>query len=115
MLKKLWIRTYEDPLLDEIGQQIKLLRSHQRWTAEKHAEHKKLCKLLKKHKYIQFTGSPARYNLYRIGDSYIHDCPWSKRGHLSKFRGKIIRILVIGSGRFDRQLMAGVTKLQILN
>jgi len=110
MLKKIWIRTYEDPLVDEIGQQIKRLRSHERWTAEKHSEYQKLCELLQKNKYLKFIGSPARYYLSKIGDSYIYHCPWSKRGHLAKFKGKIIRIVVTSSGRFDRQLMAGVYK-----
>ena len=112
MLKNIWIRIYEDPLTDEIGQQIKTLRSHERWTADKHSEYQKLFVLLQKNKYIKFIGSPARYNLYKIGDSYIYDCPSRKRGYLAKFQGKVIRIVVTGSGRFDRQLMAGIYDLK---
>jgi hypothetical protein len=115
MLKKIWIRTYEDALNDEIGQQIKSLRAHGRWTKEKYCEYHKLCKLLEKNKYIKFIGHPARYNLHKIGESYIYNCPRGKRGNLAKFAGKFIRIVVTSSGRFDRQLMAGTYDLRQLS
>jgi len=68
-----------------------------------------LLKKLKKQKYISFQGAPNRYHIQRVGDSYLYRVPGNKRGHLSRFRGKTVRILVIarGGGWIDRELMAG--------
>lgn len=59
--------------------------------------------------YIEFRGNPGRYHIQRVGDSYLYHVPINKRGHLSRFRGQLVRICVIGRGGgwIDRDLMAG--------
>jgi len=69
---------------------------------------KQLIHMLGRKRYITFVGHPARYRLTLIGQSCLMDVPANKRGHLSAFRGKRIRLVCVGSGRFERQLMAGV-------
>ena len=68
-----------------------------------------LIEKLKESGYIEFQGGPRRYHIQRVGESYLYWVPKTKRGHLKRFRGKLIRILVIarGGGRMDRALMAG--------
>ena len=68
-----------------------------------------LIEKLKDSGYIEFQGGPRRYHIQRAGESYLYWVPKNKRGHLKRFRGKLIRILVIarGGGRMDRTLMAG--------
>jgi len=68
-----------------------------------------LIEKLKESGYIEFQGGPRRYHIQRVGHSYLYWVPKNKRGHLKRFRGKLIRILVIarGGGRMDRTLMAG--------
>jgi hypothetical protein len=59
--------------------------------------------------YIEFQGGPRRYHIQRVGESYLYWVPKTKRGHLKRFGGELIRILVIarGGGRMDRTFMAG--------
>lgn len=68
-----------------------------------------LIEKLKESGYIEFQGGPRRYHLQRVGESYLYWVPKTKRGYLKRFRGKLIRILVIarGGGRMDRTFMAG--------
>ena len=100
-----------DPLNDDIGDLLLKINKRKTWTGEIESYRNDLIKLLKKKRYVYFRGHPYRYGLMTIGSSYIYDVPKNKRGHLSKFRGKSVRILVIDSGRFDRGLMAGIYNL----
>ena len=64
--------------------------------------------VLNKKKYISFPGHYTRYHLTRIGTSYLHDVPLYKRGYLSDFRGKRIRIICLDSGKFTFGYRAGI-------
>lgn len=97
-----------DPLTDNAGIIIKALQGREVWGAEQKGLLEQLIHMLGRKRYISFVGHPARYQLTQIGQSCLMDIPANKRGHLREFSGKRIRLVCISSGRFDRQLMAGV-------
>ena len=97
-----------DPLTDNTGIIIKALQSRAAWGAEQKGLLEQLIHMLRRKQYITFVGHPAWYHLTQIGQSCLMDVPTKKRGHLSVFRGYRIRMVCVSSGRFGRQLMAGV-------
>lgn len=97
-----------DPLSDNAGIIIKALQGCAACDVEQKGLLEQLIHMLGRKHYITFVGHPARYHLTQIGQSCLMDVPGNKRGHLSAFRGKRIRLVCVSSGRFDRQLMAGV-------
>ena len=97
-----------DPLTDSAGILIKALQERTTWSAEQKGLLEQLIDMLGRKHYITFVGHPARYHLTQIGQSCLMDVPTNKRGHLSVFRGKRIRLVCVSPGRYDRQLMAGV-------
>jgi len=94
---------------DHCGRVLDQLARCKRGSREFTKVKSELLSALKKQKYISFQGAPNRYHIQRVGDSYLYKVPRNKRGHLSRFRGKTVRILVIarGDGWIDRELMAG--------
>lgn len=97
-----------DPLTDNAGILIKALQDRKTWGAEQKGLLEQLIHMLGRKRYITFVGNPGRYHLTLIGQSCLMDVPANKRGHLGAFRGQRIRLVCVSSGRFDRQLMAGV-------
>ena len=97
-----------DNIKDDIRPLLKFLDKRICWNAESKQSLDKLISLLKKKKYISFIGHPNRYHLTRIGSSCLYDVPTFRKGALTPFRGKRVRLVCISSGRYDRQLMAGV-------
>jgi hypothetical protein len=97
-----------DPLTDNAGILINALQCRTGWGAEQTGVLEQLINMLGRKRYITIVGHLARYHLTQIGQSCLMDVPANKRGHLSVFRGKRIRLVCVSSGRFDRQLMAGV-------
>ena len=97
-----------DPLTDNAGILIKALLNRKTWGDEQKGLLEQLIHMLGRKRYITFVGHPARYQLTQIGQSCLMDVPANKRGHLSAFRGKRIRLVCVSSGRFDRRLMAGI-------
>lgn len=97
-----------DPLNDDVGQLLKKLQSRLSWGKEQESTRTALVSLLKSKRYIFFFGHYQRYGLARVGQSCIYDVPERKRGHLSVFAGKRIRIACVGSGSFKFPLAAGV-------
>ena len=62
---------------------------------------------LRKGRRIEFVSDYSKYQLARVGASGLYDVPKNKRGHLSCFRGKTIRLVCIGSGpHFVREYIA---------
>jgi hypothetical protein len=100
----------DDTIKDDISVLIKAMSDIPSWVKEKHKLHQELISLLKKKKYMQFVGHTRSYHLTGIGDSCLYQVPLNRRGKLSVFRGKLIRVICISSGRYDRELMAGVVK-----
>lgn len=97
-----------DPLSDNAGILIKALQGRHAWGAEQKGLLEQIRQMLQRKGYITFVGHPTKYHLTVVGQSYLYDVPTNRRGYLSTFRGQRIRLVCVSSGRFDRQLMAGV-------
>lgn len=97
-----------DNIKDDVRPLLKSLDKRTCWNAEAKQSLSELIAFLKKKKYISFIGHPNRYHLTRIGSSFLYDVPTYRKGALASFRGKRVRLVCISSGRYDRQLMAGV-------
>lgn len=97
----------EDDLCDDVSVILKAMASYDTWTSKKFALREELISLLKKRHYLLFGGSPYKYFAHRVGDSYLYDVPLYKQGWLKRFRGKRVRIVCVGSGRYERGYMAG--------
>ncbi len=97
-----------DDLGDDVSLILQSMSDDDTWTSKKSALRDKLVSLLRKLRYVSFVGSPYKYYAHRVGDSYLYDVPLYKQGWLKKFRGKRIRLVCVGSGRYKRDYMAGV-------
>jgi len=104
------LMTIDDPKTDQIGLVIKELQSIPTFTAAKRAVLERLLELLKESGYRMFNGKAARYGFGPIGASYLYRVPEDKRGHLEPYRGKLVRLVCVGSGIFDREIMVGEYK-----
>lgn len=100
-----------DEVVDDIRPFLDALVDRKGWNDATKFALSELKKILKKKRYTSFVGHPSRYHLTRIGDSCLYDVPTDRRGVLSPFRGKRVRIVCVSSGRFDRVLMAGVVSV----
>ena len=98
----------EDPRTDEAGEIMKALLAIPTWTKPKRSLFNELDALLERKKYIYFRGHSQLYHVSCVGTSCLYQIPLNRRGHLSVFRGKLIRLVCVGTGRFDRGYMAGV-------
>ena len=97
-----------DGLNDSAGSIIEAMQSEDGWTSSKSRLRDELIQRLQDEKYIVFSGSPHRYHASQVGISYLYDVPLYKHGFLQQFRGKRVRIVCVGSGRYKRTYMAGV-------
>ena len=97
-----------DTIKDDVSLLIEKLNDRKKWNDESKERLAKLLKLLDRKGYILFSGSPYRYHLYQVGNSCLYDIPMNRRGHLSVFRGKRVRIVCVSSGRYSRTLAAGL-------
>jgi hypothetical protein len=91
-----------DQIGDDVGLLCRELRSGVNWTAERHEIKKRLVLQLRKDRYVVFSADPRVYGLSRIGESFLLEVSAKQRGHLKPFRGKLIRLVCMGSGRFKR-------------
>ncbi|MEI7688077.1 MAG: hypothetical protein WCL32_23975 [Planctomycetota bacterium] len=97
----------QDPLDDEAGRLIREVLGERSLTRRRELRDK-LVRQLKASGYIDFIGNPLNYHLRTTGQSYLYRVPETKKGNLQKLRGKLIRIVCVGSTRMDPDLMAGV-------
>ena len=100
----------EDNFNDNVLFAIKLLNTETKWTNKKYGLQDKLIEILNSEGYIAFSvTNPNRYQLSKVGQSYLYDVPNNRRGHLSIFRGKRVRIICTSSGPHTlRGFMANV-------
>ena len=96
-----------DNIKDEAWPYLVRLNKRTSWNDESKDHLEELKIFLKNKNYITFVGHPKRYHLTRIGDSCLYDVPTFRKGALTEFRGKRIRVVCVSSGRYDRLLMAG--------
>ena len=96
----------EDKCEDAAGQLMNALHQIPTWTTAKRAIYNELVELLESQKHIYFSGHPDKYHLSVIGSSCFYNVPDNRRGHLSIYRGKTIRLVCLGSGRYERSYLA---------
>jgi hypothetical protein len=92
---------------DILGAKIHRLQTIDRWTAEKRKLQRDLEVMSPYFGYIGLWVDPRAYLVYQVGQSFVYDVPFDKRGNLSVFRGKRIRIICLGSGAFNRWIRVG--------
>lgn len=92
---------------DILGAKIHQLRTIDGWTAEKRKLQRDLEVMSPYFGYIGLQVDPRAYLVHQVGQSFIYDVPLNKRGNLSVFRGKRIRIICLGSGAFTRRIRVG--------
>ena len=96
----------EDLCADEAGQLMNEMHSIQTWTRDKRDIFNRLIEMLEKNEHIYFRGHSDKYHLLVIGSSCFYNVPLNRRGHLCVFRGKLMRLVCVESGRYDRDYMA---------
>ena len=103
---------WPDPKDDSIGKLLlELSGENVRKTRTLRAIKEDLSRLLEIDGYYSFTSSASKYLLSRVGESAIYAVPKDKNGHLKQFRGKIIRIVCIGSwDSWSRKYAVGIYK-----
>ena len=99
-----------DTLADKIGELGRAIRSQPHFNSEAIRLWNELEKRLVRLGYIRFTANVTNYDTWRTGEARLFFVPNHRRGALSVFRGKTIRLICVGSGRFTRELRAGVIK-----
>ena len=97
-----------DDIADDVRPYLDALTTRTAWNSKARSSLESLKKILREKNYKLFVGHPGRYHLTGIGSSCLYDVPPNRRGFLSDFRGKRIRVVCVSSGRYDRELMAGV-------
>lgn len=86
----------EDNLPDAVGETTRAIVAIKTWTTEKHKLVSELMELLKKEKYSFFTGNKRTYGMGSTGEHVLYQVPSKQLGHLSRYRGKLVRIVCLG-------------------
>ena len=102
----------EDKLNDNIGVLAKKIRTSQSRNLVYSDLRNQLDKAIKTSKYLVFTANVTNYGTWSVGESKLLYVPEGRRGALSIFKYKTIRLVCIGSGRFTRLLAAVAVKLE---
>ena len=101
-----------DNLNDAIGEMAKKISLSQSRNLAYIELRNQFDKAIRSKKYLVFTANVTNYGTWSVGHSRFFYIPESRRGALSIFKNKIIRLVCIGSGRFTRQLAASAVKLE---
>ena len=56
---------------------------------------KELSRLMEIEEYYSFSSTASKYLLSSVGESAIYAVPKDKKGHLKRFRGKIVRLVCV--------------------
>jgi len=100
--------TRADTHRDEVGRLVEAIKKIPTVTAKKRALVIELRRVATEHGYITFSAGNHRWHVGRVGESYLYEVPEDKVGHLAKFRGKVVRVVCVGSGtRWIRTYIAG--------
>ena len=89
------LKRINDDLQDEISILLKALRDRKVWNNEAKLIVKHLS-ILTKEKYLFFDGSYKSYELSKVGKFCFFDVAETRKGHLSVFRGKRVRLVYLG-------------------
>jgi len=102
----------EDKLTDTIGVLAKKIRTSKSRNLVYLDLRSQLDRAIKTSKYLVFTANVTNYGTWSVGQSKLFYVPENRRGALSIFQNKTIRLVCIGSGRFTRILAAAAVKLE---
>lgn len=94
-----------DNIQDEITKMLTKLNGIPNWTSEKQQILKDLMTSLEKIHYKQLILKEHRYQVGKVGNSFIFEISDNRRGLFAPFRGKSVRVICVASGRFDRTVM----------
>ena len=101
-----------DTVNDLIAAKLRRFNRIQTWNGTKRRLREELDHLCDFYGYIGFEADPRDYAAHVVGQSFLYDVPAKKRGWLSPFRGKRVRVICLYSGAFRRWLRAGPTDMQ---
>lgn len=99
------IKIIEDNTKDDLSKLLTEFNLLSRWNSEKQNLLKELISLLEKQNYKMLILKEHRYKVGKVGNSFIYEISDKRRGLFTLFRGKSVRIICVGSGRFDRTVM----------
>ena len=102
-----WSDVLPDEGDDFIGTKLKQMRAIPTFTRQKQKLRHDLEVMSPYFGYVRFYAKAERFMLKRVEDSIQYDVPLNKRGHLQRFAGKRIRLIVLWSCRFDHVILAG--------
>jgi hypothetical protein len=94
-----------DNIQDNVTKTLSHLNSIPSWTSEKKQILKDLITSLEKNHYRQLILKEHRYQVGKVGNAFIFKIGDNRRGLFASFRGKSVRVICVGSGRFDRTVM----------
>lgn len=96
-----------DPCADDIGTLLLKIAAIRFMNAEKWKLLADAKALMKSQGYVEFESYSGSMHLSRIGDSCIFDVSERDKSKLKAFRGRMVRVVCVGSGRhFNRTFMA---------
>ena len=97
-----------DDYRDDVGQLVKNINQIPNLTAQKKELVTELQDFAINRGYINFSAGNHRWHIGRVGQSYLYRVPSNKTGLLAQFRGKVVRVICVGSGtRWIRSYVAG--------
>ena len=101
------------PIDDIIVDYQRRLAALPTWTKEKRQLVEELRMVLAEAGFGEFTAHRARcFHLTGLGKDTVRAIPEHRRGALSDWRGKTVRIICVGPGRCERGYAAGPTSRQ---
>lgn len=96
-----------DTANDLIAAKLRRFNQIRTWNGTKRRLREELDHMCDLHGYIGFEADPRDYAAHIVGQSFLYNVPAAKRGWLSPFRGKQVRIICLYSGAFRRWLRVG--------
>ena len=99
------IKIIADNTNDELSKLLSGFNLLTHWNSEKQTFLKELISLLEKQNYKMLVLKEHRYKVGKVGNSFIYEITVKRRGLFAPFRGKSVRVICVGSGRFDRTVM----------
>jgi hypothetical protein len=104
-----------DQIDHELDKLIHIFSSCDGWGKAKQAAKMEMISFMKKHGFTIFPSTyRGCFGLRCVGEQMVIDLPPKRKGYLSPYKGKRVRVLCIGSGRHsDREYAAGLTSIPI--
>jgi hypothetical protein len=94
---------FDDPLDDEVGRLLTQIKSPDMRPEERSILKKLADTKIREFSHIEFTGNAENFGLSRVWTSLIYWVPPNKRGSLASYRGQVIRVICVGSGKYSKR------------